>query len=95
MNLLELALKPRIAKDSFKPIWLRKLYTKVILIPCGIVYIVHAALKYDGDMLQDRWLRKVMIELHNAGGKYRETVYKFFKFNDEIKEMFKETKQNS
>jgi len=95
MNLLELALKPRIAKDSFKPVWLGKLYTKVVLIPCGLVYIVHMAVKYDGDMLQDRWLREAMIELYNAGGKYREEVYKFFKFNEKIKEEVKEMKQNS
>jgi len=93
MTLLELVFKPRIAKDSFKPAWLKKLYTKVILVPCGVIHIVYAAVKYDGDMLQDQTIRNAIIALYNAGGKYRETVYKFFKFNEEMKAKAKEMKQ--
>lgn len=95
MNLLELVFKPRIAQDSFKPVWLRKLYVKIVMLPCSLIYFVHAAVKYDGDMLQDQSIRSGIIALYNAGGEYRETVYKFFKFNEEMKEKAKEMKHNS
>lgn len=89
MNLLELVFKPRIAQDSFKPVWLRKLYGKVVILPCSLIYFVYAAVKYDGDMLRDQSIRSGIIALYNAGDKYRETVYKFIKLNDELIEKLK------
>ena len=93
MNILELALKPRITKDSFKPIWLKKLYGKVIVYPCIVIHIFYAAIKYDGHIMYDQTIRDIFITLWKAGGSYRIGAYKILDLQEEFKKMAEKVKQ--
>lgn len=93
MRLLSLVMKPKIAKDSFKPDWLRKLYIKVIGNPAMILQTVYAIFKYDGDILQDNDMRLLLCILwHNEETKQQARDY--FMTAERIKWQYQEARKN-
>ena len=90
MRLLSLVMKPKIAKDSFKPDWLRKLYIKVICNPAMILQTIYAVFKYDGDILQDRDMRFLLCILW-ANEETKQKARDFFASAERLKEMYQKS----
>lgn len=93
MRLISLVLKPKIAKDSFKPKWLQKLYLKLVCRPACILQGIYAVFKYEGDILQD-WDMGYLLYVLWDNEETKQKARDYFMTAERIKWQYQEARKN-